>query len=715
MFNQTNSVKLLALVLIFMHQNVLAEKNESVTIDSLLHLSLRELMDIQIVTSASGFEQKKLNAPASVTILTATEWRKKGAHNLEQALQGIVSIQLDSVTTGDSYQKYSIRGLSGIFGQQVSLLFDGVPLNRAHHGGAPTLAEIPLHGFKRIEIIRSPGSVVYGADAFAGIINLIGYDTGELPDEVQLSLGNPEQYIVNFSKSFNWESVHLQMALNYHHRGEDSGQQISSDLQTVFDSIFNTSASLAPGVLNDDYRALTFKTEFKWKNFSSQYYLIDSTSGVGGGVAQALDPKGSDIFKNQNLKLSYDLSEIIQGELTLSSWYKKQEGISKYTIFPAGTVLPMGISGNIDFIEPTVFTTFTDGYIGHPGNITKHYHINLIHLFNLNNTHQIRWELGYEKQDYHAFEPKNFGPSILNGTETIVDGTLTDVTGTEHIYMPNVSRSFTFASLQNEWRIREDVLLNLGVRVDDYSDFGSTVNPRLGINWTISESINIRAFAGSAFRAPSFVDLHAKNNPAAQGNINVQPEDITTYELGLNYQLSDNLNSAFTLFNYQANALITHITDKQSGIAIAQNSGENETSGFEWEGRWQPFENLDISSNFTYLNSEDDKGNTIPNIAKKLASLTLDWQVNSYVNVNLASSWIMDRDRADTDLRNPLKDYNLVNIKLSYTGIIKNVDIAVVVHNLLEDSNAYHPSNGSIPSDFPLSSRQILLELNCIF
>jgi len=705
---------LFTVIVIILSQNVLAVSN-SVEANSFLHLSLRELTNIQVVTSASGFEQKKLNAPASVTILTATEWRKKGVHNLEQALQGVVSIQLDSVTTGNSYQKYSIRGLSGIFGQQVLLLFDGIPLNRAHHGGTPPLAEIPLHGFKRIEIIRSPGSVVFGADAFAGIINLISYETGELANELQLSIGEPEQYIVNFSKNFNWEGIKLQVALNYHHRGEDSSQLITNDLQTVFDKIFNTSVSIAPGVLNDDYKALTFKTEFEWNKFSSQYYLIDSQSGLGGGVAQALDPTGIDNFKNQNLKFSYDLSEIMQGKFTLSGWYKKQEGISKFTIFPAGAVLPIGKSGNIDFVEPTVFTTFTDGYIGHPANVTKHYHANLIHLFNLNNTQQIRWEIGYEKQNYSASEPKNFGPSVLNGTETIVDGTLTDVSGTNHIYMPNVSRSFTFASLQDEWRIREDVLLNLGIRIDDYSDFGSTVNPRIGINWTVSENINIRSFAGSAFRAPSFVDLHAKNNPAAQGNSNVKPEEITTYELGLNYQISDDLNYAFTLFKYQANALITHITDKQSGIAIAQNIGENETTGFEWEGRWQPFNTLDISGNFTYLNSKDGSGKTIPNIAKKLASLTLNWQINSHVNANLTSHWVMDRKRAETDLRDPLKNYDFLNVKLNYTGVFNNLELAVVAHNLLDNNKAYHPSNGSISNDFPLPRRQLLLEMNYTF
>ena len=102
MCNQTSLMKLIVYILITMSQNVLAA-TESAKTDNFFNLTLRELMNIQVVTSASGFEQKKLNAPASITILTATEWREKGAHNLEQALQGIVSIQLESVTTGDSY------------------------------------------------------------------------------------------------------------------------------------------------------------------------------------------------------------------------------------------------------------------------------------------------------------------------------------------------------------------------------------------------------------------------------------------------------------------------------------------------------------------------------------------------------------------------------------------------------------------------------------
>jgi outer membrane receptor for ferrienterochelin and colicins len=76
------------------------------------------------------------------------------------------------------------------------------------------------------------------------------------------------------------------------------------------------------------------------------------------------------------------------------------------------------------------------------------------------------------------------------------------------------------------------------------------------LNWRVTEQFTLRVFGGSAFRAPSFTDLYNQNNPATLGNADVKPEKITTYELGSDYQFSDNLRSALTLFSYRADSLI---------------------------------------------------------------------------------------------------------------------------------------------------------------
>lgn len=680
-----------------------------------LDLSLRELMNVQVVTSASGFEQKLSTAPASITIITAEQWQNKGATSLSQALQGLTSIQLNSVLTGNSFEKYSIRGLSGAFGQQVLLLVDGVPMNRPHHGGTPSFIEFPLHGFERIEIIRSPGSVVYGADAFAGIINLISYDTDDHVDELEISTGEFQQRNASLITSTDWNSLSLNMAINYQHFGDDPDRFVYGDLQTTFDGFFGTSASRAPGNIDNSRETFTFNTRLSWENLQVQYYYVDNTSGYGSGVAQALDPDSSGTFTQHVYASNYDLSEAVTGNLSLSAWYKKQVSISPFKIFPSGAVLPIGSSGNLDFATPTTFALFSEGYIGIPGNTTKQYHISLVHLINPTDNHKVRTEIGYQKQNYHAFEQKNFGPTVLDGTETLVDSTLTDVTGTIHNYMPDVSRKFHYISIQDEWHIKSNLLLNLGVRYDDYSDFGSTTNPRASISWAATNDLTLRAFLGTAFRAPSFIDLHAQNNPAAQGNVNVEPEKITTREVTINYQANDHLFASLTYFNYRAHKLIDHVTDPVSGLAYTQNVGELEASGVEMEVLWQPKDNLKISSNFSHISSENNSGEDTPNIATELANIAIDWRISTDLYLNISTSWILDRERPAPDLRDKLDNYNLTSAKISHKGLIDGLELSIVANNLLDDNDAIHPSNGSIADDFPLAGRQLLAQLTYQF
>lgn len=90
--------------------------------DDLFDLSLKDLLDVRVVTAASGFEQNVKDAPASVTVIEATEWQARGAQNLTQALQGVTSLNLSFVQVGYARSKYDIRGLGGQSGQQLQIL-----------------------------------------------------------------------------------------------------------------------------------------------------------------------------------------------------------------------------------------------------------------------------------------------------------------------------------------------------------------------------------------------------------------------------------------------------------------------------------------------------------------------------------------------------------------------------------------------------------------
>ncbi len=682
---------------------------------NLFDLTLEELMHLRVVTAASGFEQNINKTPASVTIIKAEEWQARGAKSLTQALLGTPNIEVNSLTIGYSRPKYSIRGLSGVFGQQVVVLIDGLPINRLLTGSSPPLTELPLQGYKRIEIIRSPGSVVYGADAFGGIINLVSYGIDEQPNEIKLTVGEFETFSLGGNVSFSFDEVKVQLSANYQTFDDDPDRIISSDLQSTLDSVLNTSASQAPGNLDNSYESLALKGKVEWQSLSLFYNGIDGSTGLGGGVAQALDPNSHGNYQHHLTGINYDLSSVIKetpvnGELTISAWYNYQKSSFKYFVLPAGTVLPIGSDGNLNFTSPTTITTFTDGYIGEPGNRNERYHLSLKHLFLLADNHQMRWEIGYEKQDLKAFEKKNFGPTVLNGTETVVNGTLTDVSNTPYVYMPNKKRNFVFASLQDQWQLTDSLLFNIGARFDDYSNVGSTFNPRLGLNWSATEKLSIRIFGGSAFRAPTFADLHAQNNPASAGNINIKPEEIWTYELGANYQFTETLRSALTLFNYRADSLIDYVLDESTGGQKAKNVGEQHAIGFEWELHWRPINSVDISSNYSYTDSDDGKGNKTANIAKRLATTIINWKTTDQIYMNIASHWVMDRERPKGDMRPSLKDYVMVSAKISYRTLVNDLEFSASVNNLLDD-DIRHPSNGTIADDFPQAGRQWLAEV----
>ena len=134
--------------------------------------------------------------------------------------------------------------------------------------------------------------MVYGADAFGGIINLVSYDIDEQPEEVTLTLGEFKTINLGMNTSFNIDEVQFQFSSTYQKFGDDDQRIVTRDLQSVFDGIFNTSASNAPGSINNSYESLSLKGKMQWHKLAAYYNGINGEMGFGGGVAQALDPYG---------------------------------------------------------------------------------------------------------------------------------------------------------------------------------------------------------------------------------------------------------------------------------------------------------------------------------------------------------------------------------------------------------------------------------------
>jgi outer membrane receptor for ferrienterochelin and colicins len=678
---------------------------------SLFELALNDLLNVRVVTAAAGFEQNVEEAPASVTVINAEEWQAMGATRLFEALQHVPGMHVTKAQTAFSNNRPVVRGLSGAFGQQILILIDGLPFRHIRDGGTLWGQRIPLNAFKRIEVIRSPGSAIYGADAVGGIINLVSYQPGEMPSRITARAGDFDTRQLEWSHQAHLGDSILQMTVGAQTGEGDRSRLINADLQTTLDSRFGTNASRAPGPMENDHEIYSARVQWQFRDLDVRYMnWSNRESGIGAGIAQALDPEGSFRQQAQTFAATYDFSAHVSGEMNLTAAWHRVNSRMWSKIFPSGARLPIGADGNVDFAGVRI-VSFPEGVIGVPGNDDEAMSLQLDHIFPLGDHHRVRWAVGHEYVKTDVFEQKNFGPGVLESDVTVVDGTLTDVTDTPYVYLPNKSRRNYFVALQDQWRISESVQSTLGVRYDHYSDFGSTFNPRLGVSWQTTPRLTSKLFLGTAFRAPSFVDLYAQNNPAGMGNPNLESESIRTLDggLSLNYVFTECLHMEMNLFRYEADNIIAFVP--VDGVQIAENSGELAVRGLEYQVSWRPGQFLTLEFNYSLLDDSTQKDVDFSAVPKRMANLATHWRFSNW-HWYVGAKWVGERERAQEDLRAQIEDYVWLDTRLKTRW--QALEVGFSLRNLT-DTDAREPSNGFIPNDYPLAGRQWLVDVTYVF
>ncbi|MEY8216623.1 MAG: TonB-dependent receptor, partial [Colwellia sp.] len=302
--------------------------------------------------------------------------------------------------------------------------------------------------------------------------------------------------------------------------------------------------------------------------------------------------------------------------------------------------------------------------------------------------------LGHKDTEEITDEWKNFGPAIIELGQTTQDGTLTSVKGTPYIFLDDHHRRLSYISLQDEWAFASDWEFTAGIRYDDYSDFGSTINPRLALVWQTQHNLTSKFLYGSAFRAPSFGELYSSNNPVLRGNPELNPEEIDTWELAFDYRPSFDWKIFFNIYKYQASDLISVVA------GIKQNALKQDGIGSEFEAHWQVNDQLKIKMGYAWQGAKDNDNNSIADAPQDTFDITIQWQVFTDLSLYANSLWITNRDRATTDLRPEIDDYNLTNLTFNYTGF-DNITFTLAAKNVF-NSNAREASNGVIAEDYPL-------------
>jgi iron complex outermembrane receptor protein len=681
-----------------------ASANNVDIIYALRELSLEELLEVKVVTIATGTAQKITEAAAVTTVITADDIEAMGATDLDEVLETVPGLHI-SVNSIAYNSIYTIRGIYSTYNPETLILINGLPINTAQVGNHGFLwAGMSVKAISRIEVIRGPGSALYGADAFSGVINIITKSKADINGtEVGIRAGKFNTQDGWALHGASYGDVDVAVMLEYHETdGHD--EIIQADAQTQLDDTFGTQASLAPGAVSMSRQNIDARLDLGYKNWQFRAgYQGRYNIGTGVGIAEALDSTGRFSSERVNADLNYHNTIenwIFDVQLAFLNMNYKPE--NHQTLFPPG----------VSFGEEV----YTLGYINIPSVSERHVRFNFSSIYKGFDNHAIRLGTGYHDADmYKVTYAVNYGTDPTTNKPLTTTDVIVDLTDTPYIFLPETNRNSQYAFIQDTWDIAEKWQLTTGLRYDHYSDFGNTINPRLALVWKTTDDLTTKLLYGRAFRAPSFLDLHNQNNPIALGNPDLSPEKIETIELAFNYYVTENFNLGLNLFSYDLTDSILFIPNEQGNLQ-AQNIGTQQGEGFELEAEWKISDKFRLIGNYALQNSTDDTGQRVANAPKNQAYVRTDWQFIPKWHLNTQINWVDKRTRALGDTRPPVDDYTMLNLTV-YSKIKDNLSLKASVRNVL-DSSAFEPSIGpnyKIPYDLPLAGRSYYLEFSYQF
>lgn len=537
----------------------------------LSELSLEELLDIEVI-SASRKLEKSSEAPAIITTVSRQQIEQLGAVTLIDILKYTPGIEASM--GADGFYRVAIRGNRK--DGDVLFLINGQAFNDFYSGRA--LFDLPAELIEKIEIIRGPGSALYGSSAVAGVINVFKINQ----TSASVSVGN--NATIKGDASYNAEKD--KNAFSFALGGtKTDGAYAVIDTDKVssqpWSLTYENSGFKTNRWINEAYLASNLKMgDFKLKIFN-----ISRQQGSYVGPVFIAAP-GSKLFTNQfSGSMQYDFR--VGDNVIITP--KVYSNLNYHDFLTQETP---------DNYKSTVSNQlFTDGKYTKESYLGKTYGSQM-DIYIKANEH-------FDLLTGSVFEDISMPQYKLTRNYKIVgDEYKSDFANYDEIhYDQKGKRRYVFAYfLQGNYKYKK-INVTGGLRYDDYSEFGSAVNPRLGITYKPSSHLTLKGLYGKAFRAPTFQELYDNttigNEYGVKGNEKLKPEKINTGEFGVEL-IYNRFQIKYNIFYIITNNLI-RIYDPHGGgsIGVYENIGNSATYGNEAELTIKIFDKIYFFVNYS--------------------------------------------------------------------------------------------------------------------
>ena len=624
-------------------------------------LSLESLMQIEVPTiyGASKFDQKSSQAPASVTVITADEIKKYGYQTLGDVLQ---SVQGFYVSSDRNYQYLGVRGISlGDFNSRVLIMVDGHRVNNNLTDGAFIGNEfiLDMELADRVEIIRGPNAVLYGNNAFLGVVNVITKKGAQLNGvEASASYGSFDTYKarVSYGRLFT-NGIDLLLSGTYYNSAGDS---------KLFYKEFDTPSQNNGEAVNLDGEQFgSFFGSLSYQDFSLEAAYIrrekDNPTAQFGTAFN--DPRLNTTDDQGYAALKYAHSFTDDYDLTARLYYDTYYHRIGYPFAP-----------NVFYLEQD-----TGEWWG------------------------TEVELNKRLWDRHTFTVgAEYRDDFKQQTELTSEPTVSRDRQSYGIYY------------QNNIALRENLHFDGGVRYDQYGNFSPAWDPRLALIYNPFEKSTFKAIYSTAFRAPNYTEL---SDPRFQS---INPEEITSYEFVYEQEYGQYLRSSASFFYNQMDDLIvlqsgnyTNFNANTKGMELALDGifpdgirGRASYSLQYTKDESLPWDMPDSPNNMVKLNV------SVPIITDKLfASLEFQY-TSSRDSLNTITS---PGGQPVTVQGQQAGGFAVVNFTLFSQNLLKNLDVSASIYNLLDNHYSDPASQFHVQNVIAQNGRTFLLNVTYRF
>jgi iron complex outermembrane receptor protein len=588
--------------------------------------------DMPIVVAAGKREQTQRQAAAAVTVVTADDIQLFGYRSLADVLRTQRGFYLNT----DGLNWFAgVRGFlrPGEWNARILVLVDGRPTREVIYDQTHIDQDfvVPMEAVDRIEIIRGPGSALYGAGAVFSVINIVT-KTGAEVNGVQLKVEGGSQKTGRLNALFGFRTKD-----DWDILGDLSAYASNGDSDIHLDGV-NDAAHNYGSIINSDYSGVTSgflkatKGEFT-ATFDFEHRIQDNADATY--LTSFLNP-GNEIESRDNITLKFDHEINTDSHLRAMAYY----GDYNYN---QDWLVDGSTPQNPEYYHTTAQDKWLGEEVDYDWQISKH-----VHLL-----------AGAQ------------GTQALIAHQEDSDTTL----GT----LMNIDNSYNDAGLFTE--VEDDLepwlAITVGGRIDQVQRIGTSISPRFAAVMTPNNSDTVKALYGRAFRAPNLYEQFY-SAPGSTPNPALQSEICDTYELVWDHQFADGWRTTLDGYLWK---LSDAIADQPlpDGSSQFQNIGTDWAHGLEAEvsKKWASGGSFRVYGSVTRAARD---GDGLTHSPQWIAGVSLAMPIiNNRTFISIEPQFVAGMK---SDLPNPTNPTYVTNIVFTSRDVVKGLDVQVGFYNL---------------------------------